>query len=148
MIANHNCLAVLAGLLLLVCVPRTLAQTDEVAAPEITNPAIRKIIQSRAGRVRALNRFKASGALGENNKALVEVRQLDALPTSERGGVKQLVRAENADRERMFKAIAAATGTDLSQLPKIRSTYATTLRQKARRDDWIQMPDGSWQQKE
>ena len=125
----------LAGLLLLVCVPRTLAQTDEVTAPEITHPAIRKIIQSRSGRVRALNRFKAAAALGKNNKALVEVRQLDSVPMSERRGLKQLVRAENADRERMFKAIAAATDTDLSQLPKIRSTYATTLRQKARRGD-------------
>ena len=57
------------------------------------------------------------------------------------------MRAENDDRERMFKAIAAATGTDLSQLPKIRSTYVTTLRQKARRGDWMQMPDGSWRNK-
>ena len=123
------------------------AQTDAVAAPEITNPAIRKIIQSRAARAKQLNRAKASGAVGENNKALVEVRKLDALPLQQRAAVQKLVRAENADRERMFKEIAAATGTDLSQLPKIRSTYATTLRQKARRGDSIQMPDGSWRQK-
>ena len=123
------------------------AQTDEVAAPEITNPAIRKIIQSRAARVRELNRHKSSGAVGESNKALIEVRQLDALALQQRAAVQKLVRAENADRERMFKEIAAATGTDLSQLPQIRSTYATTLRQKARRGDWIQMPDGTWRQK-
>ncbi len=123
------------------------AQTDEVAAPEITNPAIRKIIQSRAGRVRELNRHKASGAIGESNRALVEVRALDALPLQQRAAVQKLVKAENADRERMFKEIAAATGTDLQQLPQIRSTYATTLRGKARRGDWIQMPDGSWRQK-
>ena len=120
---------------------------DEVAAPEITNPAIRQIIQSRAARVKELNRYKASGALGENNKALVQVRQLDALALQERAAVQKLVRAENADRERMFKEIATATGTDLSQLPKIRSNYATTLRQKAKRGDWIQMPDGSWRPK-
>ena len=125
----------------------TFAKTNEVAAPEITNPAIRKIIQSRAGRVRELNRYKASGALGEDNRALVEVRQLDALPLQERAAVQKLVKAENADRERMFKEIAAATGTDLSHLPRIRTTYATTLRQKARQGDWIQMPDGSWRQK-
>ncbi len=123
------------------------AQTDEVAAPEITNPAIRKIIQSRAARVRELSRHKASGAVGETNRALVEVRQLDALGLQERAAVQKLIRAENADRERMFKEIAAATGTDLQQLPQIRSTYATTLRGKARRGDWIQMPDGSWRQK-
>ncbi len=123
------------------------AQGNEVAAPEITNPAIRKIIQSRAARVRELNRYKASAAVGENNRALVEVRQLDALGLQERAAVQKLVRAENADRERMFKEIAAATGTDLQQLPQIRSTYATTLRQKARPGDWIQMPDASWRQK-
>lgn len=124
------------------------AQATDVAAPEITNPAIRQIIQSRGRRVRELNGHKVSGAVGENNKALVEVRQLDALPLQQRAAVQKLVRAENSDRERMFKEIAAATGTDLSQLPQIRSTYATTLRQKARRGDWIQMPDGSWKQKQ
>ena len=123
------------------------AQANEVAAPEISNPAIRKIIETRATRVRQLNRFKTAGAIGENNRALLEVRRLDALPLQERAAVQKLVRAENADRERMFKEIAAATGTDLSQLPKIRSTYASTLRQKARRGDLIQLPDGSWQQK-
>ena len=71
----------------------------------------------------------------------------DALSLQERAAVQKLVRAENADRERMFKEIAAATGTDLSQLPRIRSTYAATLRQKARTGDWIQMPDASWRQK-
>ena len=55
--------------------------------------------------------------------------------------------AENSDRERMFKEIAAATGTDLSQLSSIKKTYAQTLRQKARRGDWIELPDGTWKQK-
>ncbi len=138
---------VAVGTALRLTAPTVYAQTDEVAAPEITNPAIRKIIQSRAARVRRLNGYKSSGAVGENNRALVEVRRLDALPLQERAAVQKLVRAENADRERMFKEIAAATGTDLSQLPQIRTTYAATLRQKARTGDWIQMPDGSWRQK-
>jgi uncharacterized protein len=120
---------------------------DEVAAPEISNPAIRNIIQSRAGRVRELNRYKGSGAIGENNQALTETRDLNALPLPERAAAQKLVREENADRERMFKEIAAATGADLSQLPNIQRTYAETLRANARSGDWIQMPDGSWRQK-
>ncbi len=139
---------VVAGTVLHLLAPAPVyAQSDAVAAPEITNPAIRKIIQSRAARVRELGTHKKSGAVGENNRALVEVRQLDALGLQQRAAVQKLARAENADRERMFKEIAAATGTDLSQLPQIRATYATTLRQKAHRGDWIQMPDGSWRQK-
>lgn len=120
---------------------------SSVAEPEISNPAIRRIIQSRAARVNDLNRYKSSGALGENNKALVQVRDLNALPLQERAAVQKLVRDENADRDRMFKEIAAATGADLSQLPRIQETYAGTLREKARRGDWIQLPDGRWEQK-
>ncbi len=121
--------------------------SSQVAAPEITNPAIRRIIQSRAARVNRLDRYKAAGAVGEDNKALVQVRDLSALPLQERAAVQKLVRDENADRERMFKEIAAATGADLSQLPQIQKTYATTLRQNARRGDWIQLPDGRWETK-
>ena len=121
------------------------AQT--VAAPEITNPAIRKIIESRGQRLPQLQPFKASGVLGENNQALLEIRELGSLALQDRARVQKLVKDENADRERMFKEIAAATGADLSQLPKVRATYATTLRNQAERGEWIQMPDGSWKQK-
>ncbi len=123
------------------------AQENEVAAPEIQNPAIRRIIQSRATRVKQLNRLKAAGAIGENNKALTVARNLNSLALQERAAAQKLIREENADRERMFKEIAAATGTDLSQLPRIQATYAETLRANARRGDWIQMPDGQWRQK-
>lgn len=118
--------------------------SDEVAAPEITNPAIRKIIQQRAARIVRVSQLKAQGVLGEGKDALLEVRALDSLSLQERAGAQKLVRDENADREEMFKEIAAATGTDLSQLPQIRATYAATLRDRARSGDQIQKPDGTW----
>lgn len=120
---------------------------DQVAAPEVTNPAIRRIIASRAARLPALNRFKSQGALGENNRALVEVRDLSVLELQQRAQAQRVARAENDDRNRMFREIAAATGADLSTLPQIQQTYARTLRENARRGDWIQMPDGQWRQK-
>lgn len=135
------------GVLLAALGPAPAYAQGDVAAPEISNPAIRRIVESRAARVDELNRFKAMGVIGESKEALVEIRQLDALPLPQRAAVQKLVREENADRQRMFKEIAAATGTDLSQLPQIQATYAETLRQKARPGDWIQLPDGSWRQK-
>jgi uncharacterized protein YdbL (DUF1318 family) len=114
----------------------------------VSNPAIRKIIASRAKRVGALNRYKAKGVIGENNRALVEARDLDALTDlKQRAEVQRLIKAENADREQLFREIAAAQNVDLSQLPRIRETYAGTLRAKARPGDWIQTPDGNWKQK-
>lgn len=120
---------------------------DKVADPEISNPAIRKIIDSRAQRLREINELKAQGVLGENNEALLDIRSLDQLPLPRRAEVQRLVKAENKDREQMFKEIAAATGADPSTLPQIRTTYAETLRENARSGDWIQKPDGSWQRK-
>lgn len=120
----------------------------QVAAPEITNPAIRKIIDSRSARFNELRKYFDQGVLGENNKGLVEVRALDAVADLKaRADVQRLVRAENTDREELYKEIAAAKNVDLSQLQKIRETYAETLRQNSKAGDWIQKADGSWVKK-
>ena len=120
---------------------------QEVAEPEISNPAIRRIVESRGARVAELSRFKAAGAIGENNQALLEAKDLQALPLQDRAAAQRLIKAENDDREQMFKEIAAATGADPSSLPQIRTTYAETLRQKAKPGEWIQQPNGEWQKK-
>jgi len=124
------------------------AAQDQVAAPEITNPAIRKIIDSRAARLDAINDLKAKGVIGESNQALLVIRNLDAIQgLKERADAQKLVKDENADREQLFKEIAAAKNVDLAQLPQIQATYAETLREMAHPDDWIQLPDESWVQK-
>ena len=124
------------------------AAEDEVAAPEISNPAIRKIIDSRATRLAAINDLKVKGVIGESNQALLVVRNLDAIQgLKERADAQKLVKDENADREQLFKEIAAAKNVDLAQLPQIQTTYAETLREKAHPGDWIQLPDGTWAEK-
>lgn len=126
----------------------TPAYAQSVPEPEVTNPAIRKIIESRAARLAELNRDKAAGVVGENKDGLVEVRNLESLTDlRERAEVQKIVRAENADREQLYKEIAAAKNIDMSQLPRVRETYAETLRSFARPGEWIQMPDGEWREK-
>jgi uncharacterized protein YdbL (DUF1318 family) len=120
----------------------------EVAAPEISSPAIRKIIDSRAARVGDLNKYKGMGVIGESNQGLAEARSLDTLPDLKaRAEVQKLVKAENLDREALFHEIAVAKKVEPSQIPKIRETYASTLRDNARPGDWIQLPDGAWKKK-
>lgn len=126
----------------------TPAYADQVAAPEVTSPAIRKIIDSRASRLADLDRYKAQGVIGENNQGLVEPRGLETLgDLKARAEVQRLVKAENADREELYKEVAVAKKVELSQLGKIRETYAATLRDNAKPGEWIQMPDGSWKKK-
>jgi len=126
----------------------TPAYAQSVPDPEISNPAIRKIIESRASRLQQINEYKSLGVIGENNEALIEARSLDSLSDLKaRAEVQKLVRAENADREQLFKEMAVAKNVDASQIPQIRKTYASTMREAARAGDWIQMPDGTWKQK-
>lgn len=126
----------------------TPAHAQGVPEPAVSNPAIRKIIESRAARVEALNRFKAVGAIGESNRALLEVRNLEAVSDlRERADVQRLVKAENADREQLFKEIAVAEGVESSQIDRVRETYAETLRANARPGDWIQAASGAWARK-
>jgi uncharacterized protein YdbL (DUF1318 family) len=126
----------------------TPAYAQGVADPEVTSPAIRKIIESRAARVASLDKYKSAGVIGENNKALLEIRSLDAVTDlKSRAEAQRLVKDENADRTELFAEIAATKKVDATQIPKIQETYAQTIRERARAGDWIQMPDGAWKQK-
>ncbi|NJN65050.1 MAG: YdbL family protein [Acidobacteria bacterium] len=124
------------------------AYAADVAEPAVSNPAIRKIIDSRAARVAELNGFKAKGVIGEGNDGLVVARGLESLADLKaRAAVQKLVRDENKDREALYREIAAATNVDASQIKKVQETYAATLRESAKPGEWIQMPDGAWKQK-
>lgn len=127
----------------------TPAYAQEIPEPEATNPAIRKIIDSRASRLAEVNAYKSSGVIGENNRGDLEIRDLGAVTDLRaRAEAQKLVRAENADRDKLYAEIAAAKNVDPSQLDKVRETYAETLRENARSGDWIQLPGGTWKQKD
>jgi len=149
-IKEHGMLAEVGDVLgLVLSFGATEAWAQDVPSPGISNPAIRRIIDSRVTRVGAIDALKTSGVLGESNRALLEIRDLDAAGSlKDRAGAQRLVKEENADREQLFKEIAAAEDVDLSQLDRIRQTYAETIRDKARSGEWIQLPDGAWVQKE
>jgi uncharacterized protein YdbL (DUF1318 family) len=124
------------------------AYAQSVPAPEVSNPAIRKIIDSRAARLPDVEKYKSMGVIGENKDGLLEIIKLDAVSDlRQRADVQRVVKAENSDREQLYKEVATAENVDLSQLPKIRATYAETLRQNARKGEWIQLPSGEWKQK-
>ncbi len=126
----------------------TPAYAQSVPDPGVSNPAIRAIIDARAARVRQINDFKSRGLIGESNKALLEARNLDSISDlRQRAALQKLIKNENSDRERLYREVAAAEGVDLQQLPRIRQTYAETLRRNARSGDWFQLPGGQWKQK-
>ena len=120
-------------------------EQDERTGP---NETILEIVGARALRLPEINGLKAAGVIGENNRGLVEIVDIEPVedPVA-RIEVNGLVVAENADREKLYRVLVSNGKSDESALETIRQNYAELLRGDARPGDWIQLPDGTWKQK-
>ena len=105
-----------------------------VAALPVFAGAIQDRMKSRLPVIRQL---KSQGAVGENNRGYLEFRG------SQRPQAN-VVAAENADRSKVYNAIAAKTGTTAAVVGNRR---AAQLAQQARRGDWLQNAKGQWYRK-
>ncbi|HEX2853500.1 MAG TPA: DUF1318 domain-containing protein [Opitutaceae bacterium] len=90
-----------------------------------------------AERIAKVDELKAKGAIGENNRGLLEVRAADA----EAGAV---VGAENSDRETVYAALAKQTGSSADQVGRAR---AKQIAANSAAGVWLQKEDGAWYKK-
>ena len=109
----------------------------------IDSPAIRQVQASMQSRFAVLQGFYAQGFVGIQADGLLVVR--DA-PLSERNAANKLVQAENADRIRLYQAIANANGHP-EWLGDIKTTFAQRWVSNAQAGWWYQNAGGSWKQK-
>jgi uncharacterized protein YdbL (DUF1318 family) len=89
----------------------------------------------------------AKGALGENNRGFVEVRDVDKLSLQEKGRVKALVQQENSDRAQLYRALAEANNIAPDRVSDIATIFAGVNRQEAQTGWWIQQANGTWENK-
>lgn len=89
-------------------------------------------------RLSSVNALKDRKVVGESNEGLLEAR----------GGIggadQQVVGDENADRRRVYAALAAQTGVSAAEVGRKR---AAQLAELARPGHWVQSPGGEWRQK-
>lgn len=86
----------------------------------------------------AIEALWAADKIGENNAGFVEAR-------ADLGPPEQALReAENADRKRVYQAIAGATQTSLQQVGAQR---AAQISKRAAAGLWLQDAAGKWYQK-
>lgn len=90
-----------------------------------------------AQRLGSLDSLKASGAIGENNRGLVELR--DASPAA-----GDLVAAENRDRGTVYAAIAEQTGSSAETVGRAR---AKQIAAGSAAGVWLQRDNGEWYKK-
>lgn len=88
-------------------------------------------------RLAQLDALKASGAVGENNRGLVEVR-------GGGGDAAEVVAAENGDRQAVYAALGKQTGTSAEQVGHAR---AKQIAAASAAGVWLQHEDGSWYKK-
>lgn len=112
---------------------------------DIDTPEIRAITRRMNQRFKQLRPYYASGAVGLTGDGLVELRDRNAVPLAERNQARQLTEAENADRNALYKAIAAANGHPEWE-PEIRQTFAQRWVARAERG-WYYRTGGGWKQK-
>lgn len=88
-------------------------------------------------RLPKLDSLKASGAVGENNRGLVEVR-------GGGGDTAAVVAEENDDRGAVYAAIARQTGASVDGVGRAR---AKQIAANSAAGVWLQHEDGSWYRK-
>ncbi len=113
----------------------------------LTTPAIRKLVDSMKARNTDIMKFKDKGTIGETNNGILAVRKMDGLGGEEIRTVKRLLRAENNDREALYKELAVANKIDSADIGKIKTIFAKTRKQKANPGHWHQDEKGNWTQK-
>ena len=114
----------------------------------LTTPVIRKLIDSMKSRNAKIMQFKDKGAIGETNDGMLSIREMDGLGGEEIRTVNRLLRAENNDREALYKELTAANKIDPADIDKVKSIFAKTHKLKAKPGHWYHDEKGNWTQKE
>ncbi|MGH7795745.1 MAG: YdbL family protein [Candidatus Binatia bacterium] len=113
----------------------------------VSNPAIRALKDSIKRRSEAIKPYMDRGNVGIAQDGLLAVRNNDGLNLKERAESKQLIDAENRDREALYAEIAKANNIPNENVPKIKSIFAKSWIEQARPGWWIQDSQGSWKKK-
>lgn len=113
---------------------------------DVNTPAIRAIKASMRARNQALRPYYASGAIGLTANGLLAIHNLRAVPLQDRNRVRQLVAAENRDRNALYPEIAKANGHPEWE-QRIRSIWAQRWIANAGKGWWYQDRNGHWHRK-
>ena len=114
----------------------------------VTTPAIRKVISSMRTRNRKIRGFKQKGIIGETSLGKLEIRDFKSVGGSEIRIIKQLLKAENSDRDSLYKELAIANNISESDIQRIRDVFGKTHKRRLKTGDWYKGEDGKWKKKD
>ena len=100
----------------------SLAWAQDVTA--VSNPTIRALKEKMKGRYAQLKPYYQKRMLKEGGNGYVSFGNIKGLGLKEKRDLKNLVDAENKDRETLYKEVAKALKIDASQINKIAEIFA------------------------
>lgn len=124
----------------------TPAQAQSAADLNVATPAVRQLTQSMESRHAQLKKYYDAGAVGLTRDGLVEVRDQNLVALPERNAVRKLVADENADRNNLYREIAAANGHPEWEAD-IRATFAQRWISKSSAGWYYQDSAGAWKRR-
>jgi len=104
---------------------------------------VAKRIKDRKERHGEIEAAKQDGVVGENNRGLLDERPSRRMEKDAeyRKKIQDLVKAENGDREFIYREIARQQKMPEDKIDEIRFIFAEVHRVKAKPGEWIQLPD-------
>lgn len=108
-----------------------------IAAPAVHAQSAGQLRQRMAQRLSQVDELKAKGAVGENNRGLLEVRDGG-------GNAASVVAEENRDREAVYALIAKETGSNADAVGRAR---AKQIAAASKAGVWVQDESGAWKKK-
>lgn len=130
---------------------RSMVATRATGAPRrvdsVTNPDVKAAMESILDRQGSLKPFYDAGGVGIGNDGYLAVRPEGSLSAAQAEDARKLVSEDNADRARLYAALAKDLKIKGADLPKVGEIYAQAWRDNALKNWWVQAKDGSWSRK-
>ena len=113
----------------------------------VTTPAIRALKGSMKKKAASIRPFLDKGNVGITNTGTLMIRSNQGLNLKDKAMLSRLVKAENKDREALYREIAKANKYDSDKISDIRTIFAGSWIRNAQKGWWVQDPKGNWAKK-
>jgi uncharacterized protein YdbL (DUF1318 family) len=106
-----------------------------------SSPRVQQIANSMRTRFNDIEAAKKTGAVGENNRGFLEMRNPDAIAdATKRNEVQRVIAADNEDRKALYQEIARLNSDQNLTVGTVERIYAQKRLERAKSGELFQLP--------
>jgi len=116
-------------------------QTAHAQTVKSTSPRIKQVADKMKQRNAEVAGIKKTGAVGENNRGLLELQNPSVITdTDEKNRVQRVLAADNEDRKQLYKEIVRINTDQELNVSTVERIYAQKRLERAKSGDLFQLP--------